>query len=158
MRFKSGSFAVERWKAVRAGALGCALLLGHGCAQPTGSRRASPLLTRAWWVGESAALAVGSLLLGASAPTSFLLPALPAHPGEDRAALQFCVQFVFLGRVPSCQASLGFMVWRGRETVTPELPSGAYKQRYREKQRARLLLWGPAGHDKAHVPRGGCLS
>lgn len=91
-------------------------------------------------VGESVALAVGSLLLGASAPTSFLLPALPAHPGEDRAALQFCVQFVFLGHMPSYQASLGFMVWRGRETVTPELHSGVYKQRCRDKQRARLLL------------------
>lgn len=140
MRFKSSSFAVECWKAVRADALGCALLLGHGCGQPTGSRRASALLTRAWWAGESVALAVGSLLLGASALTFFLLPALPAHPGEDRAALQFCVQFVFLGHMPSYQASLGFMVSRGRETVTPELHSGVYKQRCRDKQRARLLL------------------
>ena len=50
---KSSSFAVEPGKAGRADVL--------GCAQPTGSRRASALLTRAWWAGESAALAVGSL-------------------------------------------------------------------------------------------------
>ena len=78
--------------------------------------------------------------LGASAPTSFLLPALPARPGEGRAAPQFCVHFVFLSHLPSCQAWLGFMVWRGRETTTPELHSGVYKQRCGDKQGAWLLL------------------
>lgn len=122
---KSSSFAVEPGKAGRAdweqkgqcfahaGLVG-GRVCGSGCGEPA--------------------------RLGASAPTSFLLPALPARPGEGRAAPQFCVHFVFLSHLPSCQAWLGFMVWRGRETTTPELHSGVYKQRCGDKQGAWLLL------------------
>lgn len=118
--FTSGSFPVEQE--------------GHPCGRagpcsPLGNvsvltRRGAegPVLAHPGTVGGG----VGGSGCGAcfSGLSSDLLSACcpPCPPWRGQAARQFCVQCVFLAHLPSGQASLGFMVWRGRspQSSTPE--------------------------------------